>query len=371
LLALLIFLLLASGVKGTTNIQEAKNALANAKGQIRAATTELYYHWENITEGTHLEVLDDIAKAWDWCGISQTDFENGQYNASLEEAYWAWFLAYRAEYRIYLEIAEICIETANSTINNIPFYIAAPTQAIEKLDQAIKLFNQSYLDEVFGNLRPLKEVKIFINAIGRVEAQLYWNEDSVVKLANEACCKALNWRGSQEKIYNQSISNEINSVSLSFYAQILIPFSIDLIFAMVFLGPMIGKLRRWTKKKTSRKIRWDGDLWRSRGLIITTLGAITALIFFSWIWLDSVYGLHRNYGTTIAFDLIHLIERILWVLFGLTTTSWALLIVNKFTLRKYTGLFFTTILIIQLFFSVTIVILSWSSLRHITHVTFQ
>jgi hypothetical protein len=378
LILLLVLFVSIQSVKGQSAEEQARNLIANLDDQIRAATDALLLYWNNITDATRYEVLSDIQKAWQLYGGAKGLYDIGQYNASLEEAYWAIFVAHRATYRIFLKIAEIHVARANSTINAIPSYIPQPIDAKNKLKQASELYEDAYLPEIFRGYPSVEIAPDWINAMFYAEKKLYWDYSvNVVKLADEAWIYAVDWRKSQEASQRRIIEEQIISVKTSFYVQLLIPSAVDLIFSLIFLVPMMVRFSGWAKRKSSHKIIWDGNLWNRKWVwssIIPTLGTLAIFCGLLWGWIQSVYGLSRTYEVTIPLDLIGIVGVILWILVTLLVCSSVLFIINKCMYlrnksrwQQITGLSFTLVLILEIILSLITVSISGLSLGQIYH----
>lgn len=374
---LLIFIVSIQGVRGQSVEEQARILIANLDDQIRAATDALHLYWNNLTDETRYIVLSDIQKAWQFYGGAKVMYEIGQYNASLEEAYWATFVAHRSEYQIFLKIAEEHIAQANSTINSIPSYIPQPIEAKNKLEQAYELYEEAYLPEIFIGYPSVEIAPDRLDAMFYAEKKLYWDYTNVVKLADEAWIYAVDWRKSQEASQRRIIEEQINGVKTSFYVQLLIPFAVDLIFSLIFFIPMGRRFYGWAKKKLNHKIIWDGNLWNRKwdwSSIIPTLGTLAIFCGLLWGWIQSVYGLSRTYEVSISLDRIGVVGMVLWILVTLLVCSSVLFIINKcvylrnkFRWQKTTGLSFTLILILEIFLSLLTVIIGWLSLGQIYH----
>jgi len=363
---------LIQDVKGLTVQEQAQKVIANIEGQIRAATDDLHFYWDNITDVTRYKALGDIQKAWEYYWGARGLYNIGLYNASLEEAYWAIFVSHRAIYRIFLNIAETRIERANLTISSIPSYIPQPTEAKKKLKQASELYEDAYLPEVFRGLPSVEVAPDWINGMYYAENKLYWDHDvNVVKLADEAWRDAIDWKESHEASLKDIIEEQINSVSYSFYSYLLIPFTVGSLSSTIFLVPMIERFRKWLKKKSSHKIIWNGNLWHRRwdwSSLIPTLGTLAIFCASLWGWIKSIYGLSRTYEISIPIYLVGVVSLVLWVLIGLLVVSCMLFGINKFRWQKNTGLSFTIILILEIIFSLIAICLSWLSIGQIYHV---
>lgn len=359
-------------VKGLTVEEEAQNIIANIEGQIRAATDDLHFYWDNITELTRYEALGDIQKSWEYYWGARGLYNIGLYNESLREGYWAIFVSHRAIYRIFLSIAETRIERANLTISDIPSYIPQPTEAEKKLRQASELYEEAFLSEVLRGLPSVEIALDWINGIYYAQNKLYWDYNvNVVKLADEAWTDAVDWRESHEASLQQIIKENIDSVSNIFYSQLLIPFVANLIVSLIFLVPMMGRFCGWLKKKSSCKIIWSGNLWNRKwdlGSIVPTLVTLAVFSGALWFWIQSIHGLSRTYEISIPINLISGITIVLWILAGLLIASSIIFGINKVRWQKKTGLLFTIILVLEIVLSIIAVSLSWVSLGQISHV---
>jgi len=355
---------------GQTVEEQAQLVIANLPEQIRTATDDLYFYWENITDATRYMVLEDIGDAWENYGIARSLYDFGDYNISLEFAYWATLLAHRAIYQIFLNIAETHIERANSTINEIPSYIPQPIEAKNKLEQACELYDDAFLKEVFVRRPSVEEAPYWINAIGRVKDELYWNQEvTVVKLADEAWKYAVDWREAQEASIHPQIRDKVSNVSSNFYSHLMWPFVVGLVSSSLFCIGMMRKFSGWLRKKSGHKILWKGDLWRplELGSIIATLSTLAIFSGLLWEWIESVRGLPETYEILIPTGLIDVLDVLLWLLISLLVVSSIVLIINKFKWQKRTGLSFTMILVLEILLSLTIVGLGGLSLGQIAH----
>ena len=365
-------------VKGQDEAEQAKNVIASIDDQIRSGTEDLHYHWNNITDSTRFDALSDIQKAWQYYSYAEGLYNIGLYNDSLQEAYAAILTSHRATYRIFLDIAHTHLMRANSTITNIPSYIPQPTDALKKLQQASKLYDDAYLSDVFADGAPIVEIaQQRINGMSYAEQKLFWaNDANVIKIADETFTDAVAWIKSQEASRQQEIKEQINGVSNTFYFQLIIPFLTDLISSLIFLKPIALRIRGWIRKKTNHRIIWDGDLTNRKLNWPLIIAAISALAFFAgflYSWTDSVNGLARNYSSsvTIPTSLLGVVDKLFWFLIFLISALIVLFIINWFWWQKATGLSFIVLLVLGVALCIALIVFGLISIGQIHYVSGQ
>jgi hypothetical protein len=367
---LLIFGTIQSGTCQTTQ-EQAQTLIGNAEGEIRGATDDLLVYWNNISDSTRYNALIDIQKAWQYRSAARGSYDIGSYNESLEEAYWATFVARRVTYRIFLDIANTSIREANSTLRSIPSYIPQPTEATEKLAQAYNKFKAAFLEDILDLLPSTEIAPSWITAMHNAEDALYWDhENNVVVLANQALKEAVAWETSHEESLKQVIGEQIVGVSNDFYIQLLVPFTLGMVASLFLLVPMTRRFKGWAKKKSNRNVIWDGNLWSKKldtGSIVSTLGALTGYGAFLWGWLDSFRALSRTYEIQIPVNYINIINPMLLVLIGLLSVLWSVFAVNRLKWQKKTGMLFAVVLIIELVVALATLCLGWFSIGQIHH----
>ena len=139
---MVLTLLTVSSYCSTTTADTQGNAasqIVSARSQLDATFQRITPFWNNITDVTRANVTLDLSQSYHSLQMSMTSYAAGFFNDSITQSVWSEFMAARAEYRVFLDMAWQRILLANQTIASIPRNIPQPTFAVQLLSNATSI----------------------------------------------------------------------------------------------------------------------------------------------------------------------------------------------------------------------------------------
>ena len=146
-----------------------------------------------------------------WASKAEDYLNRKSYDDAKKYAYYSWFLAERASFRIYVTITWAMIQDANETITNIPDYVERPLVAENTLKNSIDKFESWSIPIVFGIHGPSFPLKGYAVSMNYNKQPLFLDEDSAYKLARRAKEEAQIYLENQTNIQTQ-IESRINKL---------------------------------------------------------------------------------------------------------------------------------------------------------------
>ena len=145
----------------------------------------------NISDEVRNLSYDDINESKLWSSKAEDYLNKKFYGEAKQCAYYSWFLAERASFRIYVNMTWTMIQDANETIENLPSSIEAPSVAQNTLKKSIDKFRSWSVPVVFGVNGPSLHLKGYAVSMNYNKKPLYLDDDSAYQLARRAKEEAL------------------------------------------------------------------------------------------------------------------------------------------------------------------------------------
>ncbi|WP_455369719.1 hypothetical protein [[Eubacterium] cellulosolvens] len=165
----------------------------------------------NISDEVINMSYNDVNESKLWTSKAEDYLNKESYDEAKKCAYYSWFLAERASFRIYVNITWNMIQDANKTIKNIPNYIEKPLVAQNTLKNSIDKFESWSIPVVFGVNGPSFHLKGYAVSMNYNKKPLYLDEDSAYQLAKRAKEETLIHLKSQTNLRTQ-IESRINKL---------------------------------------------------------------------------------------------------------------------------------------------------------------
>jgi hypothetical protein len=186
-------------------------AIYSAKESTSAFETLVDQFRSNISDEVKNMSFDDINESKLWSSKAKDYLNVKYYEEAKACAYYSWFLAERASFRIYVNMTWNMIQDANETIKNMPSYIEKPSVAQNTLKKSIDKFKSWSIPIVFGVNEPSFHLKGYAVSMDYNKEPLYLDDDSAYQLASRAKEEALIHLKSQTNLRTQ-IESRINKL---------------------------------------------------------------------------------------------------------------------------------------------------------------
>jgi hypothetical protein len=134
---------------------------------------------------------NDINESKLWASKAEEYLDKKSYDDAKKSAYFAWFLAERASFRIYVNVTWTMIQKANETIKKIPNSVEGSSVAQNTLKKSVNKFKNWSIPIVFGVSGPSTHLKGYAVSMNYNKKPLYLDEDSAYQLARQAKEQAL------------------------------------------------------------------------------------------------------------------------------------------------------------------------------------
>jgi hypothetical protein len=202
----------------------------------------------NISDEVRNFSNDDINESKLWSSKAEDYLNKKSYDEAKQSAYYSWFLAERASFRIYVNVTWTMIRDANETIKNMPSYIEKPSVAQNTLKKSIDKFKSWSIPLVFGVNEPSFHLKGYAVSMNYNKKPLYLDDDSAYQLARQAKEEALIHLKRETNLRTQieSLSDKILKRT-SFDLLLIVTAAILIAFSLVYI--LIQKSKRHVKKK--------------------------------------------------------------------------------------------------------------------------
>jgi hypothetical protein len=186
-------------------------AIYSARDSTSSFETLIHNFRANISNEIRNMSYDDVNESKLWSSKAEDYLNKKSYDEAKKCAYYSWFLAERASFRIYVNMTWTMIQDANETIKNMPDYIEAPSVAQNSLKNSIDKFKSWSIPVVFGVNEPSFHLKGYAVSMNYNKKPLYMDEDSAYHLARRAKEETLIRLKSQTNLRTQ-IESRINKL---------------------------------------------------------------------------------------------------------------------------------------------------------------
>jgi hypothetical protein len=184
-------------------------AIYTARDSTSSFETLIHHFRANISDEIRNISYNDVNESKLWASKAEDYLNKESYDEAKKCAYYSWFLAERASFRIYVNMTWTMIQDANDTIKNIPHYIEKPSVAQNTLKNSIDKFKSWSIPVVFGVNGPSFHLKGYAVSMNYNKKPLYLDEDSAYQLARLAKEEALIHLKSQTNLRTQ-IESRVN-----------------------------------------------------------------------------------------------------------------------------------------------------------------
>ena len=195
-----LVLLISSSLSNTVSpfpisIQEdvsfTRYAIYSAEESTSSFQTLIDHFELNMSDEVKNISYDDVNESKLWSSKAEDYLNKKSYDEAKKCAYYSWFLAERASFRIYVNMTWTMIQDANETIENMPSYIEKPSVAQNTLKKSIDKFKSWSIPLVFGVNEPSFYLKGYAVSMNYNKKPLYLDDDSAYQLARRAKEEAL------------------------------------------------------------------------------------------------------------------------------------------------------------------------------------
>ena len=210
-------------------------AIYSARDSANSFETLIQDFKGNISDEVKDISYNDIDESKLWASKAEEYLNKKSYDDAKKSAYYAWFLAERASFRIYVNMTWTMIQKANETIKKIPNSVEGPSVAQNTLEKSVNKFKSWSIPIVFGVNGPSTPLKGYAVSMNYNKKPLYLDEDSAYQLARQANEQALIELKRQTNIRTQigsSISEFFEGIPLDLF---LITIAILTIFSIYVL----------------------------------------------------------------------------------------------------------------------------------------
>lgn len=166
-------------------------AIYSAKDSTSAFEMLVDHFRSNISDEVRNMSYDDVNESKLWSSKAEDYLNKKSYGEAKKCAYYSWFLAERASFRIYVNMTWTMIQDANETIKNMPSYIEKPSVAQNTLKKSIDKFRSWSVPVVFGVNGASFHLKGYAVSMNYNKKPLYLDDDSAYQLARRAKEEAL------------------------------------------------------------------------------------------------------------------------------------------------------------------------------------
>jgi len=224
-------------------------AIDSARDSTSDFETVINHFWSNISDEVRNASYDDVNESKLWSSKAKNYLNVKSYDEAKACAYYSWFLAERASFRIYVNMTWNMIQDANETIKNMPSYIEKPSVAQNTLKKSIDKFKSWSIPVVFGVNEPSFHLKGYAVSMDYNKKPLYLDDDSAYQLARRAKVEAL--------IHLKNQTNLITNIESSIHEFLERPrFSLFLIVAATILviSSIVYILTQKSKQYVKKKV---------------------------------------------------------------------------------------------------------------------
>jgi hypothetical protein len=223
-------------------------AIYSAKDSTSTFEMLVDHFGSNISDEVRNMSYDDVNESKLWSFKAEDYLNKKSYDEAKKCAYYSWFLAERASFRIYVNMTWTMIQDANETIKNMPSYIEKPSIVQNTLKKSIDKFRSWSIPIVFGVNGPSTHLKGYAVSMNYNKQPLYLDDDSAYQLARRAKEEALIHLKSQTNLRTQ-IESRINELleRTSFSLFLIATATILIISSIVYI--LIQKSKQCVKKK--------------------------------------------------------------------------------------------------------------------------
>ncbi|WP_455278144.1 hypothetical protein [[Eubacterium] cellulosolvens] len=229
-------------------------AIYSARDSTSAFETLIHQFKSNISDEIRNMSYDDVNKSKLWASKAEDYLNKESYDEAKKCAYYSWFLAERASFRIYVNMTWTMIQDANETIKNMPNYIEKSLVAQNTLKQSIDKFRSWSIPVVFGVNGPSFHLKGYAVSMNYNKKPLYLDEDSAYHLARRAKEEALIHLTNQKNIRTQIESKIYTLLERNNLAIFLIATATFLIISSI-VCVLTQKSKHHVKKKVGNYFR--------------------------------------------------------------------------------------------------------------------
>lgn len=223
-------------------------AIYSAKDSTSAFEMLVDHFRSNISDEVRNMSYYDVNESKLWSSKAEDYLNKKSYDEAKKCAYYSWFLAERASFRIYVNMTWTMIQEANETIKNMPSYIEKPSVAQNTLKKSIDKFRSWSVPVVFGVNGPSFHLKGYAVSMNYNKKPLYLDDDSAYQLARRAKEEALIHLKSQTNLRTQ-IESRINKLleRTNFSLFLMATAAILVISSIVYI--LTQKSKQLAKKK--------------------------------------------------------------------------------------------------------------------------